>query len=298
MRTMPLRASRTTVGGSPAAVEASGLTFTYRGTGRRALDGVDLTVHPGEIVALLGPSGAGKSTTQHVLTGRLRGYRGSARVLGGEISRWPVADYARLGVSFEEPACYRKLTGREQLAYFAGLSGRPARAPEEVAGALGLADALDVRTAEYSKGMRIRIDLARALQHRPEVLFLDEPTSGLDPVSAAMVREAIAAEAARGAAVLLLTHDMVAADLLADRVALMVAGRIAAAGSPRELKLRDGPALVRIEHRDGDGLHTEVLASHDPRLALLLRSGRVETVHSTEPTLADVFVAITGRHLR
>lgn len=280
------------------AIRAADLRFTYPGAAAPAVDGIDLEVGHGEIVALLGPSGAGKSTTQHVLTGRLRGFSGRAELLGRDLATWPQRDYARLGVSFEEPACFSTLTAREQLTYFAGLVGRPARLPEELLGALGLADVVDVRAGRYSKGMRVRLDLARAVQHRPEALFLDEPTSGLDPVSARLVRDLVAEEAARGAAVLLTTHDMVTAELLADRVALVVAGRVAALGTPRELKLRAGPPRVRVDYRLRDTLETEVVDLRSPRLSDLLATGAVETIHTTEPSLADVFVEITGRHLR
>ena len=280
-------------------IEAAGLSFTYPGAPHRALEGVDLTVRPGEIIALLGPSGAGKSTTQHILTGRLRGYEGTARLLGQHLANWRQSLYAKVGVSFEEPACYAKLTAREQLAYFASLIGRPTRSPEELLVALGLGEAIDVRTGEFSKGMRVRLDLARALQHRPDVLFLDEPTSGLDPVSSSQVRALISAEAERGAAILLTTHDMVTADLLADRVALIMAGRVAATGSPRELKLRSGKPQVQVEYRTDHGMERQTFELSKPQAELhrLLRSGQVETLHTTEPTLAEVFVALTGRQL-
>lgn len=281
-----------------AAIRARDLHFRYPGATRDAVDGVDLHVGPGEIVALLGPSGAGKSTTQHLLTGRLRGSRGTAELLGRDVGQWRQADYARVGISFEEPAVYTSLTAREQLTWFAGLVGRPVRPVDELLAALGLDDAADVRAGAYSKGMRVRLDLARALQHRPDVLFCDEPTSGLDPVSARRVRDLIRAEAERGAAVLLTTHDMVTAEVLADRVALVVDGRVAAVDSPRALKLRGDPPRARVELRRDGRVHTEILALDEPRLVELVRSGQVETLHTTEPTLEDVFVELTGRRLR
>lgn len=292
------RLASVTDAAAPGAIRARGLRFRYPGASQPAVDGIDLHVAPGEILALLGPSGAGKSTTQHLLTGRLRGGTGHAELLGRDLAAWRQADYARIGISFEEPAVYTALTAREQLTWFAGLVGRPVRDVDELLDALGLADAADIRAGAYSKGMRVRLDLARALQHGPEVLFCDEPTSGLDPVSARRVRALIRAEADRGAAVLLTTHDMVTAEILADRVALVVDGRVAAMDSPRALKLRDHRPQVRVERRIDGRTSAETLALDDPRLPSLLRSGAVETLHTTEPTLEDVFVELTGRRLR
>lgn len=293
----------TPVGLTSAAIAARGLRFRYAPEARPAVDGVDLTVAPGEIVGLLGPSGAGKSTTQRILTGRLSGWAGDADVLGRDLRSWAATDNASIGVSFEHPAGFAKLTGRENLRFFAGLYERAGWEVDELIDALGLADAADRRLGTYSKGMRVRLDLARALVHRPPVLFLDEPTGGLDPVSAARVRSLIRGEADRGAAVLLTTHDMVTAEAIADRVALVVDGRIVAAGAPHDLALSQGRPRVRVVHRGLDGeRRSEEFAldglAEAPGFLALLRSGRVETIHTTEPTLADVFVSLTGRTLR
>lgn len=166
-------------------VDVEDLAFTYRGANAPTLAGVSLQVHQGEVMGLLGPSGAGKSTLQRVLTGLLRGYRGSVRVLGREISAWGRQVYERLGVSFETPVSFGTLTLRENLAYTARLYSRPTRPPEQVLAAVGLADDAGARAAHMSKGMGVRLNVARALLHDPELVFLDEPTSGLDPVGVA-----------------------------------------------------------------------------------------------------------------
>jgi fluoroquinolone transport system ATP-binding protein len=150
-----------------------------------------------------------------------------------------------------------------------------------------------------SKGMRVRLNLARALLHRPQLLFLDEPTAGLDPVTARSIRDLVARERQRGATVFLTTHDMETADTLCDRVAFVVDGRIVACDEPRVLKLSRGRRALRVEHRVNGDLRTETfpLGMPDARLTALLSSPDVETVHTTEASLADVFVDVTGRQL-
>jgi fluoroquinolone transport system ATP-binding protein len=285
------------------AIAVERLTFRYPGASSDAVHDLDVEVAAGEVVGFLGPSGAGKSTTQQLLTGRLRGGSGRLRVLDREPTRFGPEDLARIGVSFEQPALFPKLTAREQLRFFAALSGTgprgaAARDPLEVLGQLGLADDADTRVAAYSKGMRTRLDLARALLHRPDVLFLDEPTGGLDPTSAALVRDVIAAERARGAAVLLTTHDMALATQAADRVALLSRGELVALGTPRELMLSAGERHVVITTDRGEATR---LALHgladDPTFLSLLRRDDLATIHTTEPTLADVFVRLTGQRV-
>jgi fluoroquinolone transport system ATP-binding protein len=283
-----------------SAVEAVGLTFTYPGATRPAVEGVDVRVAGGEILGLLGPSGAGKSTTQMILCGRLRRWDGQAAVLGRDLRGWRARDNAAVGVSFEQPALFTKLTGRENLAFFGSLYPST-RDADALLTDLGLHDAADRRVGAYSKGMRVRLDLARALLHCPQVLFLDEPTAGLDPVSAERVRRLIRAEVERGAAVVLTTHDMVTADLLADRVSLVVEGQVVAEDTPRGLKLGHTAATVRVEHRTPAGVATREFPlrglGDDPEFVALLRKGTVETIHTTEPSLADVFVRLTGQEL-
>lgn len=156
-------------------------------------------------------------------------------------------------------------------------------------------DAADVRAAALSKGMQMRLNLARAILHRPDLLFLDEPTSGLDPVHAAEVRGIIRAQAEAGRTVFLTTHDMVTADELCDRVAFMQQGRLVAVDTPYALRLAHGSRTVLAEYTvDGAVRRAEFAGTDDPGQLALLASGSVRTVHSREATLAEVFVAVTG----
>jgi len=167
--------------------------------------------------------------------------------------------------------------------------------PAEALDVVGLGDVADRRAATLSKGMKMRLNLARALLHRPDVLFLDEPTSGLDPANAAAVRAVIQAQAADGRTVFLTTHDMPAVEELCTRVAFMRAGRIVAIDTPRNLRLVFGrPSVVAESMVDGALQREEFPATDDPGLLALLATGRVQTVHTREAALSDVFIAVTA----
>ncbi|ASO21638.1 fluoroquinolone transport system ATP-binding protein [Actinoalloteichus hoggarensis] len=283
-------------------IEVDGLTFTYPGAAEPAVRGMDFAVDGGEIFGFLGPSGAGKSTTQKILIGLLTGHGGSVSVWGREPADWGQDYYQRVGVSFELPNHYQKLTALENLDFFASLYGRATRDPMELLDAVGLAAEANTRVGKFSKGMQMRLVLVRALLHDADLLFLDEPTSGLDPVNARKVKDIVLDERARGKTIFLTTHDMVTADQLCDRVAFVVDGRIVALDSPKELKVRRSLRQVRVEYRDdtqaltGRSFPLDSLAD-DPEFLKLLRTERIETIHSGEATLDDVFVEATGRSL-
>ena len=279
------------------SIRVDGLTFRYPGAGRRAVDGMSFEVRPGEVFGFLGPSGAGKTTAQRALLGLVEGWTGSVELFGIDRRRWGRELYDRVGVAFELPVGYPRLTAREDLRHFANLHRRPARDLDGLLDALGLAADADTRVGSYSKGMRVRLNLARALLHDPDLLFLDEPTSGLDPVNAAGVRRIIRDEQERGRTVFLTTHDMGTAEAVCDRVAFVVDGRIEACDTPRQLRLAHGERRLRVEYRDGAQVRVTSFPLHGAptELVELLRSGRVETMHSTEASLEEVFGVVTGR---
>ena len=281
----------------PEAIAARGLSFTYRGSARPALDDVALSVAAGEIIGLLGPSGAGKSTLQRVLTGLLTGYRGSARVLGHEIADWGRGVYERIGVSSETPVSFGRLTLRENLDYTARLYSAPARDPEELLAAVGLAEDADLRAAHMSKGMGVRFNVARALLHDPELVFLDEPTSGLDPVGARRMEDLIAAERARGRTIVVTTHDMTLARRACDRVGFIIDGRLVEFGAPDELCERYGRREVRLTWDGGGGVYPLDGLADDAPFHEALRTRHVRALHSREADLAEVFASVTGREL-
>ncbi|MGH8875734.1 MAG: ABC transporter ATP-binding protein [Stackebrandtia sp.] len=282
-------------------IDIDGLTFTYPKSSEPAIRGIDVTVDAGEVFGFLGPSGAGKSTTQKILTGLLSGHGGSVSVWGKEPSDWKSEYYEHIGVSFELPNHYLKLTGLENLEFFASLYSGPTEDPKSLMERVGLADAADTRVGKYSKGMQMRLVFIRALLHRPQLLFLDEPTSGMDPANARIVKEMIAELRAEGRTVFLSTHDMTTADQLCDRVAFMVDGRIAALASPTEHRLSRSRRQVTVTYRVGAALETKEFPldglGEDEAFRALLREQHVESVHSQEADLEDVFIDVTGRRL-
>lgn len=283
-------------------INVRGLTFSYAKASEPTIRGLDFHVAGGEIFGFLGPSGAGKSTTQKLLIGLLRGHGGRATVWGRDPTDWGPDYYERIGVSFELPNHYQKLTGWENLRFFASLYRGETADPMQLLCAVGLAEHAHDRVGTYSKGMQMRLTFARSLINNPELLFLDEPTSGLDPVSARRVKDMILDLKARGRTVFLTTHDMATADELCDRVAFVVDGTIAALDTPAELKIARSQRMVRVEYRSGSGnldaaeFPMDSLAD-DSAFHTLLRDRHVETIHSREASLDDVFVEITGRRL-
>ncbi|MCD1259585.1 ABC transporter ATP-binding protein [Paenibacillus athensensis] len=283
-------------------IHVDNLTYAYPRQAEPALHELIFTIGSGEIFGFLGPSGAGKSTTQKLLTGLLHSYSGSARVFGSELRRKPRDFYERIGVAFEFPNFYQKFTALENLQHFRSLYKSKTLDPMECLARFGLADAAHLKVAQFSKGMRMRLNVCRALLHDPELLFLDEPTSGLDPVNAEAMKQQFMELRAQGKTIVLNTHNMHAADELCDRVAFLVDGRIRLIDSPRELKLRFGNRKIRVEYvgeagktgsRDFD-LHG---IGHNPDFTELLRTRPIETIHSQEATLEHIFIQVTGRSL-
>lgn len=282
-------------------IEVSGLTYTYPRAATPALRGLEFTIARGEIFGFLGPSGAGKSTTQKILIGLLRGYQGRACVMGRDVGAWGGDYYERVGVAFELPNHFLKLTARENLRYFAALYKGATRRPDDLLDQVGLLADADTPVGQFSKGMRVRLNLARALIHSPDLLFLDEPTSGLDPVNSRKVIELVRAEQAAGRTIFLTTHNMAVADELCDRVAFIVDGQLAAVDAPRALKLRYGAPTVRVEYAGPQGperrdFPLEGLGACES-FGALLRSRAVQTIHSQEASLEQIFISVTGRSL-
>ncbi len=207
-----------------------------------AVHDLSLEVHPGETVALLGPNGAGKTTTVRMLAAILRPTRGRAWIAGQEVTVAPHLVRARVGLLTEHHGLYRRMTGEEYLRFFGQLYGLAGPALERAIAHwlryFHLWDARGRRIGEYSKGMRQKLALARALLHNPPVLILDEPTSAMDPESAQRVRQAIASLQDQGRAILMCTHNLQEAERLAQRIAIIQQGRLIAQGTLEDLKTR------------------------------------------------------------
>lgn len=285
-------------------ISVEGLEFSYPKQSSTTLKGLTFEVADGEIFGFLGPSGSGKSTTQKLLTGILQGYTGSAELLGKPINQWDSSVYQHIGIGFELPNHYDKLTARENLTIFAGLQGirHPNNRIDEVLEQVGLLADANQRTQAFSKGMRVRLNFARAVLHQPKLLFLDEPTSGLDPVNAKIVKDLILAQREAGATVFLTTHNMFDADALCDRVAFIVAGDIRHIGKVSEIKQQFGQAVVALTQViDGQPTTSEFalqdLANNQAFLTQISQAP-VQALHSKEATLEQAFIALTGQTLR
>ena len=283
-------------------IHVADLTYRYPGADRPAVRGVSFDVQPGEVFGFLGPSGAGKSTTQKVLTRLLRSYEGTAQVFGREISEWGHDYFEQVGVSFELPSHYRKLTALENLRLFRSLYSGETEEPEALLELVDLADAANTRVGEFSKGMLMRLNVVRALLNKPRLLFLDEPTSGMDPVNGRRIMDLILARRAAGATIFLTTHDMHVADALCDRIAFMIDGELPVIDTPRALKLGYGERRVLVEYRSDGALERsefslDTLQDHDGFTSLIQSQPDIETIHSEEATLEQVFIKVTGRTL-
>lgn len=259
---------------SELAVQCDNLTRVYRtrpiaGRTREvtALSGLSLDIEAGTVFGLLGPNGAGKTTTVRILSTLLVPTSGTARVLGRDVvsETRAVRDVIGLAIGGDR-GFYGRISGRQNLHYFAALSGfgqREAKArANEVLELVRLSDRADERVESYSRGMRQRLHLARALFTRPRVLFLDEPTLGIDPVMAREFRALVPQLAREGTTVLLTTHYMLEADELCQRLAIIDHGRVVASGTPAEIKRGFGEASV-VEatlRAEPDGLLEQVRA--------------------------------------
>ena len=282
-------------------IKVENLVYTYNRAEKPAVRGLTFEVAPGEIFGFLGPSGAGKSTTQKVLIGLLKGYQGHVSIMGKERSTWGADFYERVGVGFELPNHYLKLSGIENLRYFRSLYEGETEDPDMLLEMVGLTDAADQHVDDYSKGMRMRLNFIRALLNKPDLLFLDEPTSGLDPVNARLIMDIIEEKRQQGTTIFLTTHNMQTADVLCDRVAFIVDGEITLIDTPKALKLAHGERKVVVEVSSGQRLKAHEFPldglGQNAEFFDLIKWERVETIHTRETTLENIFITVTGRRL-
>jgi fluoroquinolone transport system ATP-binding protein len=277
------------------------LTFTYARAAAPALQSLEFSAAQGKIFGFLGPSGAGKSTTQKILTGLLQNYQGEVQVFGRDLKSWGSDYYERVGVSFELPNHFLKLTALENLTYYRTLYSGRTLEPQLLLEKVGLGEDGKMPVSQYSKGMKARLNVARSLINDPELLFMDEPTSGLDPVNARRIKNLIQEQKEAGKTIFLTTHNMNVAEELCDRVAFIVDGRIRLVDSPRQLKIAHGQSLVRVEfqangHVEKRDFPLEGLGSNTGFLDLL-HLELIQTIHTQEATLEDIFIRVTGRSL-
>ncbi len=280
-------------------IEVKDLTFSY-GKDKQALHGLNFSVGDGEIFGFLGPNGSGKSTTQKILTGILKEHGGMVSLFGKELREVPDQEFFRkIGVLFEFPYLYANLSALDNLRYFSSFYPK-----EQLRDALEVLDELEFKkdflrkpVSSYSKGMRQRVSMARALISSPKLLFLDEPTSGLDPAGAVLFRRIIEKERQKGTTVFVTTHNMLDADLLCDRVAFISDGNIVALDTPENLKEQNSSRSIAVHYLYQGRREEQTLDAQSLKSGFPFPFDELISIHSQEPTLEDIFIQYAGRRL-
>jgi ABC-2 type transport system ATP-binding protein len=281
------------VGLEGAAVVVRGLRKSYGE--RTAVDGVDLQVSTGEVVAILGPNGAGKTTTVEILEGYRRRDAGEVLVLGHDPAEATPEWRSRVGIVLQSVNDLSELTVRETVRHFATYYPNP-RDPDEVIATVGLTDSADQRSRLLSGGQRRRLDVALGILGRPELLFLDEPTTGFDPAARRTFWRLIEDLAGEGTTILLTTHYLEEAERLAGRVAVMARGRVLDVAPPAQLGGRQQAGTTVAWTEPGDGTRSTVTAE-PTRVVTELGArfgGEVPGLTVTRPTLEDTYLAMVS----
>ena len=282
-------------------IEIRNLNYTYRDSGKHAVQNLNFTIEKGEVFGLLGPSGAGKTTTQRLVIGLLSGYQGSIKIMDKERSDFGKEFYEDIGIAFDFPNLYLKLTAKENLDLLSSYYKNKRYDSLELLEKVGLLPDKDKKVQDFSKGMKMRLNFIRSLMHDPKILFFDEPTSGLDPVNAKIIKDMILELKSEGKTIFLTTHNMTVAEQLCDRVAFMVDGKTPVIDSPKQLMIEYGDKVVDITsgEKESEQKHSFKLdhIDKDHRFIQLIQSGTVRTIHSKEATLEEVFIRLTGKEL-
>ncbi|MDB4582682.1 ABC transporter ATP-binding protein [Draconibacterium sp.] len=282
-------------------IEVKNLVYKYPQNVTPTVKDISFKIKEGEIFGFLGPSGAGKSTTQKILIKLLSGYKGEIKILEKDLKNSGNQFYANIGVCFELPNHYLKLTALENLQFFTVFYGVKKSSLLELLEIVGLQDDANTKVERFSKGMKMRLNFIRSLAHNPQILFLDEPTSGLDPVNARKIKDVIIEQKKLGRTIFITTHNMHDADELCDRVAFIVDGKLEIIDSPKNLKQLGGQRKVNVEYENGTvktgNFYLEGLADNQEFLDVL-RKNHIRSIHSQEATLEDIFIKVTGKNLK
>ncbi|HEY4600878.1 MAG TPA: ABC transporter ATP-binding protein [Cerasibacillus sp.] len=263
-----------------------------------ALEDVHFEVNKGETFGFLGPSGSGKTTTIKILTGQLIATSGEAYVFDQPAALLNKPQYRKkFGVVTDNSGLYDRLSIYDNLKLFCDLYDVPAKRINEVLEMVNLGNEQKKVVSKLSKGMKQRVQLARAFLHEPELLFLDEPTSALDPANSKHIHDGLRELTKKGTTIFLTTHDMHEAEILCDRVAFLHKGKIQLLDEPKKLRHQFSDASLQVLLKDG----RELLLPGGPEGAQTLydymQADQVVSIHTNEPTLGDIFVEMTGREL-
>ncbi len=264
-----------------------------------ALKDISMALHEGEILGFLGPSGAGKTTAIKIITGQLRQTTGEAKLLDTDSANIDASIYEKIGVVADNSGIYEKIPVWQNLSIFAKIWNVPKERITEVLQQVGLYEYRKKYAGKLSKGQMQRLVLARAVLHKPRILFLDEPTSGLDPATAVSIHRMLLDLKKDGMSIFLTTHNMEEAEKLCDNVALLFHGEIVEYGPPQEICLkynRNKQYSVRLENQEQ--ITFAQTSENITKIAELMQENRIQSIHSCEPTLEDVFLQVTGTSLQ
>ena len=267
--------------------------------GDYVLKDVSAVLRKGEILGFLGPSGAGKTTTINILTGQLLPTSGSAEVLGIGCDKIDEKIYEQIGIVTDSSGIYERMSVYDNLKYFARLLNAPIENIDPLLTRIGLYEHRKKTAGKLSKGQTQRLVIARAVLHKPKVLFLDEPTSGLDPSTALEIHRMLLEMKEEGMAIFLTTHNMEEAAKLCDHVALLNEGVIVEYGTPEEICLKyNKDKKYKVQLTDGSRHILNQNSESAEKIMVWIQGDRIETIHSCEPTLESVFLEVTGRELQ
>ncbi|WP_317899801.1 ABC transporter ATP-binding protein [Aurantibacillus circumpalustris] len=279
-------------------IEVRDLIYTYAGAEQPAIKKVSFDIPKGEVFGFLGPSGAGKSTVQKILFKLLSNYVGRCLIDGKEVKDWDKSLYEKIGVGFELPNHYLKLSALENLNFFRGFYSSSTD-PMELLEMVGLEQDANKKVGDFSKGMKMRLNFIRSFIHNPDILFLDEPTSGLDPVNARIIKDIVLKLKKEGKTIFITTHQMHDADELCDRVAFLVDGKILAIDEPKTLKLKHSNRKVEVSLKNrADKLEFSLdNLGNNAEFINAIKLNIIDTIHSKEASLDDIFIKVTGKSL-
>lgn len=263
-----------------------------------AIEDVSFNVKRGEIFGLLGPSGSGKTTTIKILTGELLQTSGDVKVLDFDIAFFKTPDFkSRIGILSDNSSLYDRLTVYDNLKLFCKLYDAPLEQIDVMLEEVNLKDARNKAVSKLSKGMKQRVLLAKALIHKPDLVFLDEPTSALDPGNIAHIHRGLQKLNEAGTTIFITTHDMEEATKLCDRVAFLDKGRIQELGNPNALRYKYSTHAFHVETFDDKRLVIENERENADEIKELIATGKVKSIQSDNPTLGQIFLKITGKEL-
>lgn len=281
-------------------IKVKNLSFTYPGSAEAVLRSLNFEISQGEIFGFLGPSGAGKSTTQKILYRILHNFSGEIIIKNKPLDQWGREYFEQIGVGFELPNHYLKLTGKENLELFSSFYKKEKLLKiSDLFGMVGLQDSMNKKVQEYSKGMKMRLNFIRAIMNDPDILFFDEPTAGLDPVNGHKIKEHILDLKKRGKTIFITTHDMTTADEICDRVSFIVDGELQVTEAPSTLKHLHGENQVKVELKDARSAKfpLEHLGENHQFLEFI-KDNELLRINTLEATLEEVFIQVTGKALK